>query len=76
VKAKVQFEGEHAPSSTEISFESIAPDQQLLYKEKPWKSVSESQFYRQSFKPNRTEEEKRKALEEVEKQQTRFGENF
>jgi len=75
VKAHVLFEGEHAPTSTEITFESIAPDFPMVYSEKPTKSVSSGILFR-SYTPGMTEEEKRKALEEVEKQQTQFGEKF
>jgi len=75
VKAHVLFEGEQAPISAEISFESITPDYPLVYSEKPTKSVSLGNLFR-NFKPGMTEEEKRKALEEVEKQQTQFGEKF
>jgi beta-galactosidase len=75
VKAHVLFEGEHAPTSAELNFESIAPDFPLVYSEKPTKSVSSGNLFR-SFTPGLTEEEKRKALDEVEKQQTQFGENF
>lgn len=76
VKARVQFEGEHVPSSTELSFESIAPDHMLLYKEKPWKSFSDGGIYMRTLVPNMTNEERQRALEEVEKQQTQFGEKF
>jgi beta-galactosidase len=75
VKAHVLFEGEHVATSAEITFESIAPDFPLVYSEKPTKSVSSGNFFR-SFTPGMTEEEKRKALDEVEKQQTQFGEKF
>lgn len=75
VKAHVLFEGEHAPTSTELQFESVQPDFPLVYSEKPTKSVSSGQLFR-SFTPGMTEEDKRKALEEVEKQQTQFGEKF
>ena len=75
VKAHVLFEGENAPTSAEISFESINPDFPLVYSEKPTKTVSLGNQFR-IFTPGMTEEEKRKALEEVEKQQTQFGEKF
>jgi beta-galactosidase len=75
VKAHVLFEGEHAPTSAELSFESIAPDFPLAYSEKPTKTVSSANLFR-AFTPGLTEEEKRKALDEVEKQQTQFGEKF
>jgi beta-galactosidase len=76
VKARVQYEGEHAPASTEISFESINPDMPLVYQEKPWKSSADKLYQGREYVPNMTEEEKQKALEEVERQQTQFGETF
>jgi beta-galactosidase len=76
VKARVQFEGEHAPASTEISFESIAPDNKLLFKEKPCISFSGEKTFERDRNKAMTREEKQKALEEVEKQQTQFGEKF
>jgi len=75
VKAHVLFEGEHAPTSAELTFESIPAEFPLVFSEKPKKSVSSTHLFR-SFVPVLTEEEKRKALEEVEKQQTQFGEKF
>jgi len=78
VKAMVQFEGEHTPTSTEITFESVAPDQKLIYQEKPWKSLvfpmNPERVNTQELKNK--EKQKQKILEEVEKQQTRFGEKF
>jgi beta-galactosidase len=75
VKARVQFEGENAPVSTEITFESIAPEYKLYFKDKPWKSFTDESYGR-IFNPKMTEEEKQKALEEVENQQRKFGEKF
>ena len=76
VKARVLFEGEHAPASTEITFETISPENKLFYTEKPWKYVVDRTSVLRKFTPNMTEEEKKKALEEVERQQTEFGEIF
>jgi len=78
VKAMVQFEGEHTPTSTEITFESVAPDQKLIYQEKPWKSFVFPLNPERVNTPDQKnkEKQKQKILEEVEKQQTRFGEKF
>jgi len=78
VKAMVQFEGEHTPTSTEITFESVAPDQKLIYQEKPWKSLVFPMNQERVNTPElkNKEKQKQKILEEVEKQQTRFGEKF
>jgi beta-galactosidase len=74
VKAHVQFEGTHAPTAAEIEFESIPAsfpfnfiEQQLGVKNK---SISD----KKSTQTQLTDEEKKKLLEEVEKQQTDFGE--
>jgi len=78
VIAKMQFEGEHTITSTEINFESTASDQKMIYQEKPWKSsmstVNEEQMKVPVIK-NRVDQ-KQRTLEEVEKQQTKFGEKF
>jgi len=76
VIARVQFEGEHTPTADTLSFESIAPDRPLVFLEEPWKTSLSGQDSERLFKPNRTEEEKQKALQEVERQQTQFGETF
>jgi beta-galactosidase len=75
VKAHVLFEGEHAPTSAELSFESVPSDFPMNYSEIPTKSVSSGNLFR-VFTPALSEEDKRKALDEVEKQQTQFGEKF
>ena len=72
VHARVLFEGEHAPTSTEIEFESVTPKHSLIYTEKP--QVNQSSGFNSSYKRQLTEDEKQKALEEVELQQTEFGE--
>jgi beta-galactosidase len=76
VKAHVLFEGEHAPASTEMTFESIAADYPLVYSEKPTPGLKKGLDSFKSFIPSMTEEQKKKALEEVERQQTQFGEKF
>jgi beta-galactosidase len=73
VRARVLFEGENAPSPASIEFESISPKQCLVYTEEPPRTYSEpatGAFFRKRL----SEEEKQKALHEVELQQTEFGE--
>lgn len=72
VKARVLFEGEHAPTPAEIEFESIASPFKINYTEKP--QVNQSSIYKSSYQRQLTEEERQKALNEVELQQTEFGE--
>ena len=72
VHARVLFEGEHAPTPAEIEFESIAPRLQLVYTEKP--QVNQGLSYSGSYQRQMTEEEKRNTLNQVEQQQTEFGE--
>ncbi|NDV79706.1 glycoside hydrolase family 2 TIM barrel-domain containing protein [Dysgonomonas sp. 511] len=72
VHARVLFEGEHSPTPAEIEFESIAPKYSLVYTEKP--QVNQGVAYSSSFKRQMTEEERLKTLNEVELQQTEFGE--
>jgi len=76
VNARVLFGGSHAPASTEIAFESIAPPIPLNYLEmavdQPVNTLSgeSGRVAPQAI----SEAEKRSALEEVERQQTEFGE--
>jgi beta-galactosidase len=72
VHAQVLFEGEHAPTPAEIEFESIPSALPLLYSEKPATVSVKSAL--DSFRRKLTEQEKQKSLNEVEKQQTEFGE--
>ena len=72
VKARVLFEGEHAPTPAVIEFESIPSDFQLIYNEKP-RTVNKSS-YSFDYQRQLSEEDKQKALNEVELQQTEFGE--
>jgi beta-galactosidase len=71
VSARVLFEGENAPSSASIEFESVKPNRKLVYSEKP--QSGSSSFYLNHFQKRMTEEEKQKTLQEVEQQQTEFG---
>lgn len=72
VHARVLFEGEHAATPTEIEFESVDPKQAMVYTEKP--QVNQSQTYIGGYKRQMSEEEKRNTLNQVELQQTEFGE--
>ncbi len=71
--ARVLFEGEHAPTPANIEFETIPSDRTLLFLEKPIVNKNASEAYQRSFNRQLTEEERKKALDEVEKQQTEFG---
>ena len=72
VHARVLFEGEHAPTPAEIEFESVAPKHQLVYQEKP--QVNQATTYQSSYQRQMSEAERQKTLNEVELQQTEFGE--
>jgi len=74
ISAHVLFEGTHAPAPAEIEINSVAPLFELSYLEE-----GDSFYGRVSTGVERTpeqlsEEEKRRALDEVEQQQTDFGE--
>jgi len=73
VKAHVQFEGTHAPTSAEIEFNSISSDLLFNYIEQQIGTKTGLKIERIQNKNNLTEEQKKKLLEEVEKQQTEFG---
>ena len=72
VKARVQFEGTHAPTPAEITFESVPATLPFCY-------IDEERASKQTVQTAQkggvqlTEEEKRKALDEVDKQQKEFG---
>ncbi len=72
VKARVQFEGTHAPTPAEITFESVPAKFPFCY-------IDEEQASKQTVQTVQkggvqlTEEEKRKVLDEVDKQQKEFG---
>ena len=71
--ARVLFEGEHAPTRANIEFETIPSDRTLLFLDKPIANKNTGEAYQRSFNRQLTEEERKKALDEVEKQQTEFG---
>jgi beta-galactosidase len=75
VSARVLFEGENAPSSASIEFESVKPNLQLVYSEKPVSAGTKnfSPLSGEQYQRKLSEEEKQKTLQEVEKQQTEFG---
>jgi beta-galactosidase len=74
VKAHVQFEGTQAPTATEIEFESVPSNLPLnfLMQNKSVKSAGLTSP--KSEKLQLSDEQKQKLLDEVEKQQTEFGE--
>jgi beta-galactosidase len=72
VHARVLFEGENVPSPASIELESIAPRHRLVYTDQPYRVDYEPE--NASYQRKLTEEEKRKLLNEVELQQTDFGE--
>ena len=74
VKAHVQFEGTHAPSAAEIEFESIHNDLLMNYLDlKSTERISHLKVIK-SNSLQLSDEQKKKLLEEVEEQQTVFGE--
>lgn len=75
VKARVLFEGTHAPTPAEIEIESIAPQRNMVYLDDDEDYQGKTNYFGgASEKKALSEEEIKKALEEVERQQTDFGE--
>jgi beta-galactosidase len=72
--ARVLFEGENVPSPADIEWESIPPPYPPVYSERLQRSQRESASELPSYQPQWSEEEKRRMLNEVERQQTDFGE--
>lgn len=77
VKAHVLFEGAQAPTATEIEFESVPAELPFCYEvEEGTEGVINTHRTAsdtESSKVKLTEEERRKLLDEVERQQTEFG---
>ena len=76
VRARVLYQGENTPKPAEITFESVASAQKLIYKDVPVKEIMDFSGIMRNYIPTMTDAERQKALEEVEKQQTQFGEKF
>ncbi len=74
VKARVQFEGTHAPTPAEIEFESIPSEFPFCHmKQSVHANKVEMESNGSNVKVKLNEEEKKKVLMEVELQQTEFG---
>ncbi|MDD3210539.1 glycoside hydrolase family 2 protein [Bacteroides graminisolvens] len=77
VKARVQYEGTHAPTPAEIEFESVPSLLPACFTEQTRQTNAASTAKGQSASSENkilSEEEKQKLLIEVERQQTEFGE--
>lgn len=80
VKAHVQFEGMQAPTATEIEFESIPAELPFCYEASTYSSSDKTNSSiklnlqpKTEEKKQMTEEERKRVLDEVERQQTEFG---
>lgn len=74
IKARVLFEGLMAPTPAEIEFESVPASLPFCFVEQIKTTVKKVVDSKEQHKPILTEEEKERVLNEVEKQQTEFGE--
>ncbi len=74
VKARVQFEGTQAPTSAEIELESVPAEFPFCATDQQQTKGENTQALQQTNKKQFTDAEKQKLLDEVEKQQTDFGE--
>ena len=74
VKAHVQFEGTQAPTAAEIEIESVATDLPFNYIEQKAGFKTGTVVFGKSSKITLTDDQKKSLLDEVEKQQTEFGE--
>lgn len=74
VKAHVQYEGTQAPSAAEIEFESIPSDLSFNYLEQRENGKKLTSTERKPNHQELSDEQRKKLLEEVEEQQTVFGE--
>ena len=73
--ARPTFEGTYAPAADTLEIESVAYDMKMCHKETGSHATSyaSSRQREATSQEGMTEEERRKALEEVEKQQQDFG---
>jgi beta-galactosidase len=74
VKAHVQYEGVYSPTTAELEFESIPAEKPFCYIQQAQNKVIQNKKSEIKIKQELSEEEKRKVLNEVELQQTEFGE--
>jgi beta-galactosidase len=74
VKAHVQFEGTHAPTASEIEFESIPAELPFNFLEQQKVEKTSAMQAPKNEKLQLSDEQKKKLLDEVEQQQTIFGE--
>lgn len=74
VKAHVQFEGTHAPTASEIEFESIPAELPFNFIEQQKVEKTSAMQAPKNEKLQLSDEQKKKLLDEVEQQQTIFGE--
>ncbi len=74
VKAHVQFEGTQAPTAAEIELESVAADLPFNFIEQKTGLKTGTVIGGKSVKILLTDDQKKNLLDEVEKQQTEFGE--
>ncbi|HBG58479.1 MAG TPA: glycoside hydrolase family 2 [Porphyromonadaceae bacterium] len=74
ISARVLFEGTHAPSPAEIEIESVSPLFRLNYLEEGESFQGSASTRNGRSSEQLSEEEKRRVLDEVERQQTDFGE--
>ena len=75
ITARPLYEGIHAPSADTITIHSIAPTMPMCYKETEVESQENAYVKRYQSQPKTviTDAEKRRLLDEVEKQQQDFG---
>ena len=73
VTARIMFEGTHAPSPAEIEIESVVSTFELSYMEEGESSGSTNRRIDGVTTQQMSEEEIKRALDEVERQQTDFG---
>lgn len=72
IKAEVEYPGTHAPTAAEIEFESIPAQLRFCYADEQQTVQSQSDAVQQQGN-ELSEEEKRRLLEEVDRQQQEFG---
>lgn len=78
VTARVLYEGEHTPKPVSLELESVLPDLMGIYCEIPEDGgvTADDEVSGKVHQPQMSDDERNKTLQEVEKQQTDFGQTF
>ena len=73
ITARSYYDGVYAPAADTLTIESVAPTLPACYTDKPTTAVNKAARNTAETKQAMTDEERKRTLEEVDKQQAEFG---